>query len=97
MTACARKLLADYFDSCRSGDGLPDMVRQWCKAQRSALAQLQVPERLVVNKTGKRLVARMVPEGHKALLLLSEETTVVARRRPERSTSQAGRRRCWLG
>jgi DNA-binding CsgD family transcriptional regulator len=77
MTASARKLLADYFDSPRGGDGLPDMVRQWCKAQRSALAQLQVPERLVVNKAGKRLVARMVPEGHQTLLLLSEEATVV--------------------
>jgi DNA-binding CsgD family transcriptional regulator len=76
MTASARKLLADYFDSRRGGDGLPDMVRQWCKSQRSALAQLQVPAPLVVNKTGKRLVARMVPEGQQTLLLLSEEATV---------------------
>jgi DNA-binding CsgD family transcriptional regulator len=76
MTGSARKLLADYFDSRRGGDGLPDMVRQWCKSQRSALAQLQVPAPLVVNKTGKRLVARMVPEGDRTLLLLSEEATV---------------------
>jgi len=76
MTASARKLLADYFDSRRDGNGLPDMVRQWCKSQRSALAQLQVPAPLVVNKTGKRLVARMVSEGDRTLLLLSEGAAV---------------------
>jgi DNA-binding CsgD family transcriptional regulator len=77
MTASARKLLADYFDSCRSGDGLPDTIRQWCRCQRSALAQLRVPEPLVVNDAGKRLVARMVPDGHQTLLLLEERTAVV--------------------
>jgi DNA-binding CsgD family transcriptional regulator len=77
MTASARKLLADYFDSRRGGEGLPDMVREWSRRQRSALGQLQVPAPLVVNKTGKRLVARMIPEGHRTLLLLSEEATVV--------------------
>ncbi len=75
MTASARKLLADYFDSCRSGDGLPDIVRQWCRCQRSALAQLRVPEPLLVNKTGKRLVARVVPDGNQTLLLLEQGTT----------------------
>jgi DNA-binding CsgD family transcriptional regulator len=77
MTASARKLLADYFDSRRGGDGLPDMVREWSRRQRCALAQLQVPAPLVVNKAGKRLVAHMVPEGQQTLLLLSEEATVV--------------------
>jgi DNA-binding CsgD family transcriptional regulator len=75
ITSPAREMLTGYFGSWQPSNALPDAMRCWARHQRSGLDQLQVPEPLVVDKGGRRLSVRLVPERGQSLLLLAEQAS----------------------
>ncbi len=77
-TARARRWLAEY--SCsRPADRLPEPLRRWARHQDSLLSETDDAshprQALVLERNGKRLVVRLVPDGHQRLLLFEEQRT----------------------
>lgn len=83
-TERARKWLSEYFEPAPRPDLLPESLQRWVEHQRSLLSKNgDVPpprEPLVMEREGKRLVARLVedqPEDQ-LLLLLEERSSPLA-------------------
>jgi DNA-binding CsgD family transcriptional regulator len=80
-TRHAEQMLDTYFGRVRGGSELPDDLREWVRHERSRLAvgtgSLAPARDLVVERAGRRLVARFVPgdDASEADLVLLTETS----------------------
>jgi DNA-binding CsgD family transcriptional regulator len=76
----ARKLVSEYFGPFERADRLPEDLRRWVDYQRTPLSGNgsvpPLPEPLIVDRLGQRLVVRFVadPEENRHLLLLEKQT-----------------------
>lgn len=76
----ARRLVSEYFGPFQSADRLPEELRRWVDRQRSILladgAVPPMPEPLILERLGQRLVVRFVPDHaeNRHLLLLEKQT-----------------------
>ncbi len=76
----ARRLVGEYFGPFRRTDRLPEELRRWVDRQRAAQlgdgAVSPIPEPLILERLGQRLVVRFVPDRaeNRHLLLLEKQT-----------------------
>jgi DNA-binding CsgD family transcriptional regulator len=79
-TERARRLVGEYFGPSEDTDRLPRELRRWLDGQRYPLSANggvpRLPEPLIVEKFGQRLVIRLVadPAENRGLLLLEKQT-----------------------
>lgn len=79
-TVRARELVNEYFGSFERADRLPADLRRWVERQRTLFSDNgvvpQLPEPLILDRLGQRLVVRFVsdPEENRHLLLLEKQT-----------------------
>jgi DNA-binding CsgD family transcriptional regulator len=81
MTERARSWLDEYFGTRRRADELPEVFENWIKHQNTSLGSKDnVPGPLrpfISQREGKKLLVRLIPEGHQTILVLEEERTSV--------------------
>ena len=81
VTAHARQCLAAYFSPSRRPDSVPEALLQWVKQQLAFLAHPSdaPPPRtpLVIERSGKRLVVRLISDSSQRLLLFEERRTTL--------------------
>jgi hypothetical protein len=96
-TERARRLVNEHFGPFDGADRLPEELRRWADRQRSTLlADGAVPpilEPLILERLGRRLVVRFIPDAAESrhLLLLEKQTLPFSTRPSSRWVSPAGR------